>query len=201
MSRKRTADCMLTEEESKKLEMKFATLKEDYQELQRENRALKKRVQRARLKKNNLFEEVRFLRRRYKVLTQQDSEEPACQLVIHESGSGIRSMGRGFKSLTEAVPLEDESATFEGNGLEPFSASDDCHTSENTGRQPLTARAMPVFSAPQRSSVTSAVKPANAKSKGLVSSLTPAKVKYNQNRGIKDVKDSQKKWTATIKTG
>lgn len=75
MSKKRGSDGEFgTEEDLRRMAMKHASLKQEYNELQRETRATKKRLQRAKLKKENLLAEVRFLRRRHRLLTKRGSQ-------------------------------------------------------------------------------------------------------------------------------
>eukprot|EP01018_Ginkgo_biloba_P035368 Gb_39774 [translate_table: standard] len=60
MSRKQATEVEnLTEDDTKGIGMKYCVLKQDYQELQRETRALKKRIQRAKMKRDNLLGVVR----------------------------------------------------------------------------------------------------------------------------------------------
>lgn len=75
MSRKGAAGGDLAaDEDLRRLVAKHASLQLDYNELLRETRAFKKRVQRAKLKKDKLLAEVRFLRRRHRLLTKKSSE-------------------------------------------------------------------------------------------------------------------------------
>lgn len=74
MSKKRGSDGEFGTEDLRRMAMKHASLKQEYNELQRETRAMKKRLQRAKLKKDNLLAEVRFLRKRHRLLTKRGSQ-------------------------------------------------------------------------------------------------------------------------------
>lgn len=77
---------LATDEDPKGFAMRHSALKEDYQELQRENRSLKKRIQRAKVKRDSLLGVVRFLRRRSRILKGLGFEEPANKAMVHEGG-------------------------------------------------------------------------------------------------------------------
>ncbi|GLJ47179.1 hypothetical protein SUGI_0995950 [Cryptomeria japonica] len=65
---------LAADEDLRRLVAKHASLQLDYNELQRETRAFKKRLQRTKLKKDKLLAEVRFLRRRHRLLTKKSSQ-------------------------------------------------------------------------------------------------------------------------------
>ncbi|KAH9299252.1 hypothetical protein KI387_030934, partial [Taxus chinensis] len=116
MSKRRVAD---SDEDLAKLAVKHGNLKQDYNELQRETRALKKRMQRATLKKDNLLAEVRFLRRRHKFLTKNSS---------HASQ----------KQSSDASPLKQSLAPSQGTGTLKHTKYD----YEVHPKQPLPAQQM-----------------------------------------------------------
>lgn len=101
MSKKRGSEADAAgDEDMRKLAVKHASLKQDYNDLQRETRALKKRVQRAKLKKDNLMAEVRFMRRRYRHLTRQPLEAQINAATTHNpSAAALSIRGAEYNSV------------------------------------------------------------------------------------------------------
>ncbi|KAH9299251.1 hypothetical protein KI387_030933 [Taxus chinensis] len=90
MSKKRALEGdFAADEDMRRLAVKHAGLKQDYNELQRETRALKKRMQRAKLKKENLIAEVRFLRRRHRFLTKTPLEAQVNEALTHNQSLAV----------------------------------------------------------------------------------------------------------------
>jgi len=80
---------LAADEDLRRLVAKHASLQLDYNDLQRETRAFKKRVQRAKLKKDKLLAEVRFLRRRHRLLTKKSCEPlPQKQPLVDSKAMG-----------------------------------------------------------------------------------------------------------------
>jgi len=113
MSKKRGSDGEFgTEEDLRRMAMKHASLKQEYNELQRETRAMKKRLQRAKLKKENLLAEVRFLRKRHRLLTKRGSQfnEGSSQKQIHPAQAEYAAPLKTTMAA-QALPYEYEYAT------------------------------------------------------------------------------------------
>ncbi|XP_057849956.1 uncharacterized protein LOC131060661 isoform X2 [Cryptomeria japonica] len=155
------------DEDMRKLAVKHASLKQDYNELQRETRALKKRVQRAKLKKDNLMAEVRFLRRRYRHLTRQPSEVQVNVAPFHNPSAAVLSvrgaernnvinpiqsllaqpMAAKYKNATMYTSFEEEAACLASRN-QPYGSATSPHPYEN----PPVAREFQVFWEPLRTS-------------------------------------------------
>ncbi|KAM7268256.1 hypothetical protein ACFE04_010422 [Oxalis oulophora] len=69
--------------EDPRVRFKYANLMKDYQDLQKETEAKRKRLEMMRQKKLTLLAEVRFLRKRHQQLTQSQSFKPE---PVHSSG-------------------------------------------------------------------------------------------------------------------
>jgi hypothetical protein len=175
---------MTREEEAKKVETKYASLKEDYMELQRHIRAVKKRAKRNKDKKKRLEAEVRFLHRKNQMFTEKDHEEPTDPSVFPESGAKALSIYRRSKEI-----IEDEPARDELTGLQALMSTDYCTFPEMTGIQPSRMRLMPALSVPHSSFVTPVTELANKKrdleNNGLVSAQKSSKFKDRRNKKIK----------------
>jgi len=125
MAKKQTTD-----ENPKGFAVRHFALKEDYQELQRENRALKKRIQRAKVKRDSLLGVVRFLRRRSRILKRMAFEEPAKKEMVHEGGMDASLADKRCGLTTKVTSMDKLLASDQSTRLEPSSTPDSRDTPE-----------------------------------------------------------------------
>ncbi|KAF8393016.1 hypothetical protein HHK36_021257 [Tetracentron sinense] len=109
---------------------KYQSLLEDYEVLQKETKAKKKKLQRTKEKKVTLLAEVRFLRRRYKYLLKIQSPNPPVERCLaqpqnSEIGNKILAKersysvkGAGLRSPRLALDLNQISVVLEPSRME-----------------------------------------------------------------------------------
>ncbi|KAF3791343.1 hypothetical protein EJ110_NYTH14635 [Nymphaea thermarum] len=117
--------------DAKKLMLKHQSLKQDFDDLLRETQALKARLQEARNKRLRLIAEVRFLRRRHKLLTCDSShantKERTVQPQKSEAPIGTDNWRKSHK--------EEDVATMRNRSLLDLNQASDSNMEYNGGVQ------------------------------------------------------------------
>ncbi|KAJ3704754.1 hypothetical protein LUZ61_008459 [Rhynchospora tenuis] len=100
-----------------KARFKYDSLLQDYHDLLKETEAKKRKLQKVNQKKLRLFDEVRFLRKRYKSLMKNPSQQNQC-LLLKRQGLLVESSSRANPSrrvLNHAIPEETPSTSIDAS--------------------------------------------------------------------------------------